>query len=132
MIILDTNILIELEDGNQKVISKLRELAKRQPSKPFIASPTYSEFLYGYQCESSKVKEAAQIIINDYGLLNTTRNSSKILAETKYKLDKKGKMIPIFDMVIASIAIDNDGTLVTADKHFKNVEGLSLEFISLT
>jgi predicted nucleic acid-binding protein len=132
MIILDTNVLIEVEDDNLNVINKIKEITKRRPSKPFITSPTYSEFLYGYQRENSKVKEAAQVILNDYSLLNSTKSSSRILAETKYKLEKKGKMIPLINILIAAIVLDHDGTLVTMDKHFKNVEGLSIEFIDQT
>lgn len=33
-------------------------------------------------------------------------------------------MIPLFDIPIASIVIDNNMTLVTTDEHFKRIPGL--------
>ena len=47
-----------------------------------------------------------------------------ILAEIKHYLSKKGIMIPIFDLFIASIAMDTKMPLVTLDKDFKKVPGL--------
>ena len=48
MLILDTNILVELAAHNVNVIDFLRNLLTKFPSKPYITSPTYSEFLFGY------------------------------------------------------------------------------------
>jgi len=126
MIALDTNILIEFEAHNVELIKFLQNLTKKFPSKPYITSANYSEFLYGFIKESPKKQEKAIEFLEDYKLLNTSKNSSGLLAKIKYELEKKGKMIPIFDVLIASIVMDKKAMLITFDEHFKNIEGLEV------
>ena len=126
MIVLDTNILIEFEAHNVELIKFLQNLTKKFPSKPYITSANYSEFLYGFIKESPKKQEKAIEFLEDYKLLNTSKNSSGLLAKIKYELEKKGKMIPIFDVLIASIVMDKKAMLITFDEHFKNIEGLEV------
>ena len=126
MIVLDTNILIEFEAHNVELIKFLQNLTKKFPSRPYITSANYSEFLYGFIKESPKKQEKAIEFLEDYNLLNTSKNSSRLLAKIKYELEKKGKMIPIFDVLIASIIMDKKAMLITFDEHFKNIEGLEV------
>ena len=126
MIVLDTNILIEFEVHNVELIKFLQNLTEKFPSKPYITSANYSEFLYGFIKESPKKQEKAVEFLEDYKLLNTSKNSSRLLAKIKYELEKKGKMIPIFDVLIASIVMDKKAMLITFDEHFKNIEGLEV------
>ncbi len=126
MIVLDTNILIEFEAHNIKLIKFLQNLTEKFPSKPYITSANYSEFLYGFIKESPKKQEKAIEFLEEYKLLNTSKNSSRLLAKIKYELEKKGKMIPIFDVLIASIVMDKKAMLITFDEHFKNIEGLEV------
>ena len=126
MIVLDSNILIEFEAHNVELIKFLQNLTKKFPSKPYITSANYSEFLYGFIKESPKKQEKAIEFLEDYKLLNTSKNSSGLLAKIKYELEKKGKMIPIFDVLIASIVMDKKAMLITFDEHFKNIEGLEV------
>lgn len=126
MIVLDTNILIEFEAHNVELIKFLQNLTKKFLSKPYITSANYSEFLYGFIKESPKKQEKAIEFLEEYKLLNTSKNSSMLLAKIKYELEKKGKMIPIFDVLIASIVMDKKAMLITFDEHFKNIEGLEV------
>ena len=126
MIVLDTNILIEFEAHNVELIKFLQNLTKKFLSKPYITSANYSEFLYGFIKESPKKQEKAIEFLEEYELLNTSKNSSRLLAKIKYELEKKGKMIPIFDVLIASIVMDKKAMLITFDEHFKNIEGLEV------
>ena len=126
MIVLDTNILIEFEAHNVELIKFLQNLTKKFPSRPYITSANYSEFIYGFIKESPKKQEKAIEFLEDYKLLNTSKNSSRLLAKIKYELEKKGKMIPIFDVLIASIVMDKKAMLITFDEHFKNIEGLEV------
>ena len=89
-----------------------------------IASPTYSEIYDGLlkgRKDELKIKLENLDSIN---LLNTTKSSSRLFAEIKYNLEKSGKMIPLFDILIASIFICNDMALLTTDEHFNRVPGL--------
>lgn len=46
------------------------------------------------------------------------------MADLKYKYEKKGIVIPLADLIIANIAIENNTVLVTSDKHFERPEEL--------
>lgn len=126
MLILDTSVLIEEEKYNPKILHILKELHSRFPGRAYITAPTYTEFIFGYMEQTSAKQDKAIQFLSEYRLLNTTKNSSRILAKLIYRLQKLGKMIPIFDALIASIVIDNDGILITTDEHYKNIEGLNL------
>ena len=123
-LVFDTGILIEIERKNEKLMSILKELSLDFPQNPSITAITYSEFYYGYLSKSNKNKELAQQELEKYEILNTTKNSSKIFAELKFNVEQKGRLIPLLDLLIASIVIDNGMTLVTSDNHFNEVEKL--------
>lgn len=130
MLVLDTNILIEFSDNNTKIIEIINDLKKRFSCIPAITSANYSEFYYGYLNAGIKKQQLALAFLNRYKSYNTSRNSARILAEIKYELNKEGKIIKVFDMLIASIAIDNDLVLVTMDEEFKKVKTLKVIFIA--
>ena len=120
--VLDTNIYIEIERSNQKIISEVLKLASS--GIPAITAPTYSELYWGLlKGRKDELKNKLERL-DAVNLLNTTKNSSKLFAEIKYSLEKSGKMIPLFDILIASIVIGNDMTLLTMDEHFNTVPGL--------
>lgn len=124
MFVLDTNLLIEIEKGNGKTISLIQGLISKYPCKPVITAPTYSEFMYGYLQESPNKEEKAKEFLEAYDILQTTKNSSLLCAKLKYNLMKKGRAIPLFDILVASIVMDRNATLLTMDTHFKHIDGL--------
>lgn len=126
MLILDTDVLIELVAHNLNVIKDLQRLLEKHPSQPYITSPSYSEFLYGCMKKSAKEQEKAKEFLEQFTLLHTTKASSRILAEIKHHLESKGKAIPVFDTLIASIILAQGATLVNLDKHFSEVPGLKV------
>jgi len=127
-IAIDTNTLIEIEKNNQNVISKISKL-ELHDAEICITSPTYSEYYLGLMKLSLEKKERGKQRLDKYKILNTTRNSSKLLGEIKYALSKAGTPIPVFDLFIASIAMDSGVPLVTQDVHFKNIPNLKVIMI---
>lgn len=120
--VLDSNVYIEIERNNDKIINELSKL--NLLGKVSITSPTYSEIYDGLlKGRKDELKNKLESL-NEVTLLNTTKNSSKLFAEIKHSLEKSGKMIPLFDILIASIVIGNDMTLLTMDEHFNKVPGL--------
>ena len=121
----DTNLLIEIEKNNQEVLAKIRHLDIIN-LEIFITSPTYPEYYIGMlNLSAEKFKEGIERL-DKYKVLNTTKNSSKILAEIKHSLSKSGVPIPIFDLFIASIAMDSRIPLITLDNHFKRIKNLNV------
>ncbi len=123
--ILDTDVLIDIEKENKEVLAALE---RKVPAEDHfcITAPNLSEFAYGLLSRSSKsVKEGVERI-DKYRLLNTTRGSALLCAQLKLALEKKGTVIPAFDVLIASITMDNGGTLITRDRHFSRISGLNV------
>jgi len=128
MIVLDTNVLIELELGNQKVIERLIELRKNHTENPAIPFICFSEFYYGLLKRGKNIGEGLNFL-EKFTKLHSSEKSMKFVAEIKFNLEKKGGMIQLFDILIAAIAIDHKATLVTADKGFEKIEGLNVVFV---
>ncbi len=124
-VVIDTCVLIEIEKNNKEVISRLDNFDSIK-EEFYITSPTYSEFYLGLLKLSEEKSEKGKQRLDKYKLLNTTKNSSKLLAEIKHKVSKAGTPIPIFDLFIASIAMDSGMPLITLDNHFKKIQNLNV------
>ena len=122
--VLDTNVLIEIERENKAIVEEIMLLTQEYGEDAFIASPSYSEFLFGVLV-ANKDKRMALEFISEYSLLNTSKNSSILFSEIKNRLSKTGKMVSNFDILIASICIAEGKTLVTMDEDFTKIQGLN-------
>ncbi len=122
--VLDSNIYIEIERKNKKIIDELSKL--KEPELVCITAPSYSEIYYGLLAGKKIELKKGLDNLNSFYLLNTTANSAKLFSEIRYELEKSGRMIPLFDILIASIAIDSGMILLTTDEHFKQIPGLKV------
>ncbi|MBI2232989.1 MAG: PIN domain-containing protein [Candidatus Aenigmarchaeota archaeon] len=120
---LDTNILIEIDRLNKKIIEKLESLRKEEQLDPTLPALVVLEYYYGFL--DSRKKESALKNINKYTILNTSKGSSLLSAEIKHKLERAGQIIPDIDIIIAAICIDNNAILVTSDKQFEKIKELN-------
>jgi len=78
--------------------------------------------------EEEKIEETVEYL-ESFKLLNTTNSSSRLYSEIKHNLEKKGRTITDMDILIASICITNNATLVTSDKNFKQMPDLQVELV---
>ena len=123
-IVVDTNVLIEIISGNKKIINQLKEIRKSHNSPPTITVLNYSEILFGLMNKKNYgiIKE---YLDTNFSLLTISRSSAELFAKTKYKQIKSGKTVPSFDLLIACITMDLGYTLITKDRHFSMIKGLS-------
>mgnify|MGYP000653401382 CR=1 FL=1 len=62
-------------------------------------------------------------------VIDVSLETAEIFGEIKSQLRRKGKMIPLNDIWIASIAshaVETGSKLISYDAHFKNISGLRL------
>lgn len=123
MIILDTDVLIEIERGNDRIISKMNSL-KRLHREVGLTSAVYAEAMYGYL--SIGKQERGREFLGAFKIIGFDKESAKIFAGLKHDLDKKGQPVPVFDLITASCVIRNGATLVSGDRHFAHIPGLNL------
>jgi len=124
---IDSDILIYFLKGNQKIIDKFIRI----PSyNLYITRINYTELLYGAY-NSERVKENLKkitLFLEKFNVLEYDKNSADIFAKLKSDLKKEGKVIADMDLMIASIALANNQTLVTNNlKHFQRIKKLKIE-----
>ena len=121
-LLLDTSILIDLERLYLSTTAALNKLTKEHPGTPMITFINQYEFIMGTLNRAPHNRSKAIEFISRFPILNTTRLTGAILAQTKESCTPNPPALA--DLIIATIAIENDLTLVTRDKDFSNVKEL--------
>ena len=128
-LVFDTSIIIALEKNDENVITKIQELLKNYRLPPATTFLNLFEFLLGVKIKPPKKAKEAVTFIKKFDILNSTERTSELLADLKYKYDRKGMALSLSDLIIASLVIENDMVLVTMDKDFEKIEELNKELI---
>lgn len=121
---IDTSVLIRIEKGDKKIMESIKKARETYPSPPSVTFIAYFEFLQGIRERNPKNKDKAVKFIELFRFLSLTKSAANILNDLKHKYEKLGKSFTLSDLLIASQAIENDLTLVTADKQFQEIEEL--------
>jgi tRNA(fMet)-specific endonuclease VapC len=123
-LLLDTNIVIEVFDGNKDIADKINKL-----SEFYITSIVLGELYIGVNRVANKAKHLKKV--NDFlklcTVINVDSETAVYYGETIAALYKKGKPLPINDVWIAASAIQHDLTLITRDKHFNEISNLKVK-----
>ena len=125
--LIDSDILIYFLKGKQEVVEKLSRIPM---DDLYISRINYTELIYGAY-NSTKIIQNLKVIepfLDSFKVLEFTKVSSLIFAKEKARLKKNGNIIADMDLMIASIAIENDCTLISNNiKHFERIQNLELE-----
>lgn len=125
--LIDSDILIYFLKGKQEVVEKLSQIPI---DDLYISRMNYTELIYGAY-NSSKINQNLKVIepfLESFKILEFTQASSLIFAKEKARLKRNGNIIADMDLMIASIAIENDCTLISNNiKHFDRIQNLELE-----
>jgi len=136
MIFLDTNIAIQILNGN----SSLKELIDKLDTNQFgITTPSIFELYHGiYKVKFLKKKisdkkykkllEDLNNFIKQLNIYSLNENAANIGAKIHMQLKGKGQEIDIFDCLIAAIILANrfKEIITNNPKHFQRIEGLEL------
>lgn len=126
MYCLDTNIIIDILKGDEKLKDKIINL---QLNEIYITTITLCELYKGaflFHDPDRKVKDVEEFV-NSFLLISLDEKSCKEFGKIYLKLKNSGKVISEFDIIIASIVKTNNLTLITKDKHFQNIDELKIE-----
>jgi tRNA(fMet)-specific endonuclease VapC len=125
--LLDTNIYIAYLNGRS--LNVKRNFLQNSPSEIFLCSIVKAELIYGAM-KSKKVEqniEKLEQFFKQFSSLPFDDDSSKIYGKIRANLEKSGNIIGPNDLLIASVALANDMTLVTNNiGEFERVEGLKI------
>ena len=128
-LVFDTSVLIALQRKDDQVIAKLEELSKTYALTPYTTFLNIFEFLLGIKLKPPRNAKESVAFVRRFDILNTTERTSELMADLKLKYDRKGLVLPIADLIITSLVIENDMVLVTRDRDFEKIEELHKEII---
>ncbi|PJZ68998.1 VapC toxin family PIN domain ribonuclease [Leptospira perolatii] len=126
--LLNTNICIYII--NQKPESVYKKFKKASLENIYISTITEFELYYGVQksVHKDKNRKALDDFISYLNVVSFESRDTEIAAKIRFDLEKSGKPIGPFDLLIASQALSNDYTLVTNnEKEFRRIKALKLE-----
>lgn len=127
MICLDTDVLIDFLRGDEKTIEKIKTLTTKKIDLS-ITSINVFELFKGARSSSYNELELVKKFITNFKILNFEINASEKTAEIFNKLKSQGEIVDSLDLMIASIVLCNNCSLLTRNvKHFKNIPELILE-----
>lgn len=126
MILLDTDICIEILRGNRSVIERY----KTYDEPVAISFMSVGELYYG--AEKSNFKERNKSVVDEFllsiDMINTDIQILKKFGELKSRLAINNSMLPDADILIAATTLVRCKKLVTGNvKHFKRFDHLIIE-----
>ncbi|MCD5409854.1 MAG: type II toxin-antitoxin system VapC family toxin [Methanocellales archaeon] len=123
----DTDFLIAVLKGDLGVRKKAEELDKE--GRNATTSMNAFELYVGSHLLKKKRHDLKEVksLLSRFDVLSLDKDGAEKAGEIYAHLLDKGETIDIRDSIIAGIALNNACTLVTRDKHFERVKGLSVE-----
>jgi len=127
MYFLDTNICIYYLNGT---LPSVRDnLLSTPPNEIKIPVIVHSELIFGVW-KSKHSEENLQKVhrfLLPFEIVNYTRELSETYAELRLSAETSGNIVGPNDLLIATITVANNGTLVTRNtKEFSRISGLKL------
>jgi tRNA(fMet)-specific endonuclease VapC len=123
---LDMNVVIAYLNGNVTVATRIKDYLPGVG----IGSLVLAELLYGARASMrvsenvERVKQLLQVV----SVADFDQSCAETYSQVRFALRKIGRPTGEMDMLIAATAMVHGATLVTHNsKHFKHIEGLSLE-----
>jgi tRNA(fMet)-specific endonuclease VapC len=126
VILLDTDICIEILRGNQRVIER-REKYLGEMAISFV---TVAELYYGV--ENSQNPTENRVLVDRFILgtliVHSDLSILKRFGELKSRLKKRNILIPDADLFIGATSLEKSEALVTGNaRHFERIEGLTIK-----
>ena len=120
-VLVDTSILVEYFRGkNVEIIDLVKELIINH--RIVLCGIVFSELLAGVRTRNDQELIEQAIDALDYA--EVSRSSWIMAGEMASKLRQHGIKMPMTDLILAAIAIENSYELLTKDSHFDKIPEL--------
>ena len=126
MRVLDTDVCIEVLRGNAAVIARRANVADEVATTWVTAAELY----YGAarSIAPDENRQTVAVFLRTLPVLGIGRASAERFGQLKRDLREDGNLIPDADLLIGSIALAVEATLVTGNtKHMERIPSLELE-----
>jgi tRNA(fMet)-specific endonuclease VapC len=121
--LLDTNVVIALLADEAAVRDNLAAV-----DEALVPCLVIGELLYGARKSARSAENLARIeqFAAACALLPCDLETARRYGEIKHALRRKGRPLPENDIWVAAVALQHGLTLVTRDRHFREVDGLDV------
>ena len=122
MIIIDTDVLIEIFDKESEKGEEALKNLEKSGEDIAITSLNLHEVLYGHQKIGKKIKGILQI-----NTIEFNKKDAELSARLEIDAEKKGRIITRIDTMIAAIALNRKAKIYTFNKkHFQTIKQVRL------
>ena len=124
---LDTNVLIELLDGNE-MVRRGFENALDEDHEIFISALVAHELRFGARLGGRDIEvRTAEALLQRFPIEPFTEADAEGATQVRLGLERIGRRIGAMDMLIAGQAVSRGWSVVTANVHeFRRVAGLGV------
>lgn len=124
-VLLDTNAYSNLLRGNTEILDYIKS-----SSHIYFSIFVIAELLAGFK-GGTKENNNVEVLNNFLSkskveIVNANYETANIFAQIKSELKTKGTPIPINDIWIAAHTIQTNSTLISKDKHFNNIDNITI------
>ena len=127
MYLLDTDIIIYFLKGVPEVI---RNVGAHTVDPKALSAVTYGELVFGAMKSSRPIENMAKVrrVTELFPVIDASRAILETFGTIKADIEKRGKRIDDFDLLIAATALYLNYTVATNnEKHYQYVQGLSVK-----
>ena len=124
MVLIDTNIIVDLIAGDKQIIALLNKLVEKEEIK--TSTITEYELL---KHKNRLKKQLAEDFLSEIIICPFDRAAARKSALLFNKLKESGKMINENDLLIAGICLANDEVLLTRDQKFGNIDDANIKIV---
>lgn len=123
---LDSTFCLDLLNGSPGAPTKARELSTAG-ERLAIPAPALTEFLVGAFHQGGKRLTQALEFVGELEVLDVTEPISVDAARLGGECSRRGEAVGTLDLLIASTAKHHHAPLLSRDKDFSRIPGLTLE-----
>ncbi|MDP3296950.1 MAG: type II toxin-antitoxin system VapC family toxin [Thermodesulfovibrionia bacterium] len=124
--LIDTDWIIDHLNGIESITKKLEKFTASGICTSVISVAELYEGIYGSK-DYDKSLETLETFLEGITVLSIDQEVCKIFGRERNKLRKQGNIIGDFDLVIASICLRHNLTLLTNNKtHFERIDSLKI------
>jgi predicted nucleic acid-binding protein len=128
-ILIDTSAWVEYFKGNTTVAAMVHD---REAHSVYITGPVITELIQGLKTETEK--ESFITSLDSLPRLKITDQDWFYAGNFGAQLRSKGITVPLADLIIYTVARNNNCSICTLDKHFKEISttlGAKVEILGL-
>jgi tRNA(fMet)-specific endonuclease VapC len=128
--LVDTDWIIDHLNGKEAVRQKLKELRSSGLAISMISLAELYEGVY-YSKDPVMSQSILEALLLQFEIVGIDEETCKMFGRERGKLRREGRIISDFDLMIASICLRRNFTLLTNNrKHFERIDDLKMRSLS--